>query len=75
MAIEEQAKEAAKKEFGDKVRPSVGGPWMLGYAKGANDIIEKACKWLQDNNGKRINGFDNVYTIWFIEHFRKAMEE
>lgn len=36
-------------------------------------MVEKASEWMKANNGKRFNGFDIVYTKFFIDEFRKAM--
>ena len=36
--------------------------------------IKKACEWLKDNNGKRFNGFDIVYTQGFIKAFQEALK-
>lgn len=39
------------------------------------DLIDKACEWLKNSNGKMFNGFLIVYTQGFIRDFRKAMED
>lgn len=49
-----------------------------GYIKGATEVIDKACEWLQNHIDKGLVIYHN--DTWcsldeFIEKFRKAMKE
>ena len=49
-----------------------------GYCSGAVDeyklIVNKLTEWLKKNNGKRFNGFDIVYTQYWINELLNAIK-
>lgn len=49
-----------------------------GYCSGAVEehdlIVAKLTKWLKENNGKRFNGFDIVYTQYWINELLSAIK-